>query len=170
MSIKARPFLVYLIMIATDLISVQQGKDWLQVDFDDDAIIERLIKGSIAWIERYTSYYLFDRELTIYATSCVTNSPAYPINEITVKDKTGTLLDPQPMPTYGALRVYIPCPATSQITLKVGYSNVDDIPPPLLEGAYKLITYLYENRDAYGVTLPLDVQLLVNQYRRSATL
>lgn len=164
-------FYLYLIMVITDVISVQQAKDWLQVDFpDEDPAILRLINSAVQWVEKYTYHYLYARTITKYTRSCQTGFPEYPINSFSVTDKTDTPLDPQPTPYYGATKTYVTCPVQSKVVLQVGYSTLNAIPSPLVEAVYKLITYLYENRDAYGTTLPIDVQLLINQYRRSPTL
>lgn len=163
---------------ALDVISVDQAKNWLEVDFPDkDADIERLIKSAIAWVEKYTCHLLFQREVTIPVTSSRTAIAFWPIdaNTLEMKDAKGNTITT--MVSYGTLKTYV-CygafksyaPGTNVITATMGYENVNDIPPPLIEAAYKLIVYLYENHSAYSSTLPVDIQLLINPYRRSATI
>lgn len=155
-------------MTALDVISVEQAKAYLRVDFDtDDDLITSLIQTSVAWVEQYTCYRLFERVELFIAYNCKTGLPYYPI-EVTSVEYDG---DEQDIVTKNRpLELVVECKKDSVITATVGYSDVADIPAPLLTACYKLITYLYENRDAYGATLPVDVQLLINQYRRSATI
>lgn len=163
---------------ALDVITLAQAKDWLEVDFPDkDNDLERLIKAAIAWVEKYTCHLLYEREVTIPVTSSRTAIAFWPIKSGTLgmKDKDGNTVTTEI--SYGTLKTYI-CygvfksysPGTNVVTGTMGYASVDDIPAPLLEAAYKLIVYLYENRSAYSTTLPLDVQVLINQFRRSPTL
>lgn len=156
-------------MDALDVISLQNAKDWLIVqDSADNAAITRLIKSAVAWIEQYTCYRLYPRDETFTTVCYKTELPYYPINSKSVKLADGTTFDATY--TTRSLTLLVTCPEQSVISLNTGYDDPTGIPPPLIEGAYKLITYLYENRDAYSTTLPLDIQILVNQFRRSPTI
>lgn len=159
-------------MDALDVISLSDAKAWLIVeDNASDTQITRLIKSAVAWIEQYTCYRLYPRDEEFITYGCRTELPYYPINSKSIKLQDGSTYEATTETyRYAALQLIVSCPAQSTILLNTGYSEVDQIPPPLIEGCYKLITYLYENRDAYGTVLPLDIQILINQYRRSATI
>lgn len=159
---------------ALDVITLQQAKDWLVVDFDDqDENIERNIKTAIAWVEKYTCHLLYKRAITIPVTSSRTAIAFYPLADVALKNTADETL--AAMITEGATKTYVYYSGycglgQNKITANAGYETIDLIPAPLLDACYKLITYLYENRDAYSSTLPVDIQLLINQYRRSATI
>lgn len=167
---------------ALDVITLDQAKDWLVVDFSDaDEIITRNIQTAIAWVEKYTNYYLYQRPVTIPVTSCKTAISLYPIADIIMKNGNGNGDVVTPVIYKGGLKTYVVYGASTGlwittnagqnvITLNAGFTNPSDIPAPLIDACYKLITYLYENRDAYSSTLPVDVQLLINQFRRSPTI
>ncbi len=158
-------------MAELDIISVQEADNWLSLQLADDDIygmqeVERLIKSAVAWVERYTGYRLWQRAETIPNSKCTQMIAAYPVSVTGVKNQNGdTITDFKTyvMPT----KLRINTPYNSVITLQVGYEDPADIPGPLVEACYKLITYLYENRDTYTAQLPSDVQMLINQYRRA---
>lgn len=152
-----------------DVISLQQAKDHLVIDFNDfDAQITGLISTAISLVEQYTDYRLYQRAETIYATSCKTNITIYPIVIVSVVDKDDAqVMDYRTRNLPLSITLYVP--NQSVITANVGYASIADIPHSLVSAAYKIITYLFENKDAYGATIPYDVQLLLNQFRRSAT-
>ena len=160
-------------MDALDIISLSDAKANLAIDYNDyDTRITSLIKTAISWVETYTGWYLYQRDITIYSTSWQTNISAYPAALGVVKDNKGDTLNPQPLPKYGSLSFSICCQPQCAILLTVGFASADiaKIPEPLIEAANKLIVYLFENKDMYGTSLPTDVQILLNQYRRSPTI
>lgn len=161
-------------MAALDVITLEQAKIYLVMDGinDRDEEITRLIKTAISLIEQYTSYRLFARDETVITTSCKTSIPYFPINSKSIKLENGGDFAEVPYYTFkqGSLDLYVNCPVQSTILLNTGYEEATDIPEPLISAAYKIITYLFENKDAYEATIPYDVQLLLNQYRRSATI
>lgn len=148
-------------MTALDIISLEQAKEFLVVDFDDrDAEITRHIKSAIGYVEKYTNYMLYERAITYTIQGCSLEIYDYPLMVSTQVD-----------------RVYVNVLSTTYygksgtvLTATVGYTNVDLVPEQLIEAAYKILTYLFENKDIYTAGLPWDVQMLLNQYRRSATI
>jgi hypothetical protein len=156
-------------MSPIDVISLQNARDWLVVDDNfDDTIITRLINSAVSWVEQYTCYRLYARDETFITTSCKTSLPYFPINSKSIKLKDDTdYTATNNTYFYAALSLIVDCPIQSTIMLNTGYTDPTQIPSPLLEACYKLITYLYENRDAYGTQLPIDIQILINQFRRS---
>ena len=153
-----------------DVISLEEAKAELVMTGinDRDAEIERLIKTSIEWVEQYTSYRLYERTETFIAYCSVTELPYYPIEVDSIAYKGVAYANYTTLQLPLSLKVYTP--SQSVITSTVGYANRLDIPEPLVSACYKIITYLFENKDAYSVGLPIDVQILLNQWRRSATI
>lgn len=181
-------------MDALNVISVAQAKNWLIVeDSVDDADIERLIKTAVAWVETYTCYRFYQRTETAYSfqapgfnpanyfpptgsgewggTNGIRTTPlavsvyAYPVTITSVKDQNNA--DAFYSTVFNPLKLLIYTGPNCLITLQTGYANPADAPAPLLEACYKLIIYLYNNRDMYSTNLPTDIQMLLNQYRRA---
>ena len=157
-------------MDALDVITLLDAKKELVVDAtytDRDAEITRLIQTAVAWVEQYTCYKLYERVETFIAYGWYTELPYYPI------EVTGVVHDGEAYPNYTEkqlpLGLWVGAPNQSVITANVGYTSAALIPQPLISACYKIITYLFENKDAYSIGLPVDVQVLINQYRRSAT-
>lgn len=151
-------------MAALDVITLQEAKDNLRVDFDDDdAIISRLIRTSVDWVERYTCHKLWQRTESLTSDGCPIEVYDYPVTVSSVV-KDG---NPVEYTTVNRSdKIIIEAPKDAVVTLSVGYGTVDAVPSPLLDACYKIITYLYENRDAYGLGIPVDIQGLINQFRR----
>lgn len=143
-----------------DVISLAQAKDFLVIDYPDrDAEIERHIKSAIAYIEKYTNVMMYNREKSYTMYGCSTEVYDFPItlDDTTIKTHQNVLS----LTVYGK--------SGTAFSANVGYSDVNNIPPDLIEAAYKLIVYLTENKDIYTAGLPMDIQLLINKHRRSAT-
>lgn len=154
---------------ALDVISLQQAKDHLVIDFNDyDQQIQGLIETAISLVEQYTDYRLYERVETFYATTCSTNIVTYPITVTDVVNEAGDVVTGYKTRNL-PLSITLYVPNQSVITADVGYATVGEIPHSLVSAAYKIITYLFENKDVYSVGLPVDVQLLLNQWRRSPT-
>lgn len=154
-------------MTELDVISLDSAKNWLSLDLTDtdpDEDVTRLIKTAINWVETYTCYRMWERDEVVTTYKKETFLSQYPITNFTVTDQSDV-----PATYYSKIypqRLMICAPINSKITLDVGYSDTTSLPGQLLDACYKLITYLYENRDAYEMALPLDVQILINQLRR----
>lgn len=161
-------------MDALDVISLDDAKNELNITWTlsagDIKILTRCIKTAVSWIETYTDYYLYEQETTLESLACGNQIVTYPVTVTSVKDKDGNVI---PTDKYRieekplSLWVFAGCGNT--IYLKTGYAeaDLDNIPQQLISACMKLIVYLYENRDAYPTELPVDIQLLVNQLRRS---
>lgn len=157
-------------MDALNIITLEDAKaELVMTGIDDrDAEIERLIKTAIAMVEQYTCYRLYERTEVFNTIGCHTSLPYYPIEIDDVINADGN--DVTYTQKNQSLSILISCPAQSVIGATVGYDDVTNIPQPLISAAYKIITYLFENKDAYEVGLPIDIQLMLNPYRRSATI
>jgi hypothetical protein len=159
-------------MNALNVITLAQAKTYLDMTGIDgrDAEIETLIKTAVSLVEKYTDYRLYEREETFVTYGCKTEISAYPVTIDSVVDEDDAAV------TYTE-RVYplslvLTAPKDSTVTMTVGYAEADiaNIPQNLIQACYKWVTYLFENKDIYEVNMPLDVQLLLNQSRRSATI
>lgn len=141
------------------LITLSEAKAWLNVNETftaDDTLIQGCIDSAEQWVSKYTNHVLGQSELVI---SKYTEIYDYPV---VVDSATGDYnLETCSLKT-------VVCPERGvDVTVTVGYSDLSDVPAPLVTGAKKFITYLYENRDIYPAELPFDVQILINQYRRN---
>lgn len=156
---------------ALDVISLAQAKKHLVIDETDlyyDNQITGLIETSVSMVEQYTDYRLYARPETIYATGCSTNIVIYPIVVTGVIDSSGNpVLNYKTCNLPLSLTLFVP--NQSVIKANVGYASADLVPHSLISACYKIITYLFENKDVYSVGLPVDVQILINQFRRSPT-
>lgn len=157
-------------MDALNVITLDEAKAELVMTGIDDRNTEitRLIKTAVSLVEQYTCYRLYERIESFNAIGCHNNLPYYPIVIDDVKNSDGD--DVTYTEKKATLAIVITCPVQSVINAIVGYDDVTDIPQPLVSAAYKIITYLFENKDAYSVDLPIDIQLMLNPYRRSATI
>lgn len=152
----------------SQIISLEQAKNWLGgIDFDDDDdAIQRLIASAITWVEQYTGYRLYPREETIIATGTTTYITLAPFKITSAVDENEEVVYLYEK-WVSANRLRVLCPAGTKISLTVGFDDAKDAPGPLVEACYKLITYLYENRDVYSAGMPTDIQMLINPFRRS---
>lgn len=144
-----------------DVISLESAKEFLVIDFDDrDAEITRHINAAVGYIEKYTNVMMYEREVTYTMLGCSLEIYDYPISftDTTIKTKQYVLS----VMVYGKYG--------DEVETTIGYSAVEDVPGQLVEAAYKLIQYLTDNHDIYTAGLPWDIQMLVNQYRRSASI
>ena len=150
-------------MEATEIITVAQAQSWLSAP--DDTDLERLINSSINFVEQYTGHTLIGLVKTVQLPYCGYGLKQYPMEIVTVKDKNDQEI---PYTTKsGVYSTYIFAPAGSYVTIDAGYETLAEIPGMLVEVAYKMLTYLYENRDIYTASLPQDFQVMINKYRRN---
>lgn len=158
------------------VISLDQAKNHLVVLNDTfyDEQITGLIKSAIAFIEKYTSYMLYQRSTTYPINDYSTDICDFPliIESITNPDNTpfiGYQTRLTPLRTYVTIPAYNWNKPQLTINAQIGYADVSDIPKSLISAAYKIITYLFENKDLYGETIPSDLQFLLNPYRRGSS-
>lgn len=140
-------------------ITLQQAKDWLVVDVDDnDELIQSLINTSEQWVQKYTCHILNPSTQVIEGTGC--NVEVYECPFSIVSSIGNYKVENR------SLKSVFHIPEGSSVTLSIGYQSINDIPAPLITACLKLVTYMYENRDSYSIGIPIDVQGLINQYRR----
>ncbi len=72
-------------MTELDVVTLQQAKDYLKVDFnDDDDLITSLIIGAIGMVERFTMYRLWQRSEAIQTSKNQYEAYQYPITAIAI--------------------------------------------------------------------------------------
>lgn len=167
-------------MDALSVISLADAKNHLVVLNDDfyDKQITGIIRTAVNMIEQYTGYYFYPVTKSYQITSSKTEITDFPLAITGITDATG-----QPVSSFnvgisqGALATYVnywqysDCAnGNASIQANVGYNDPTDIPYQLIGACYKLITYLFENKDIYTATLPVDIQLMCNQLRRSCSI
>lgn len=146
---------------ALDIITLEQAKEFLVVDFPDrDAEITRHIKSAISYVEQYTNIMTYSRPRSYNLTGCSLEIYDYPI----------AFSDAELRTRENILSVTVSGKSGDVVSATVGYTDITLVPQELIEAAYKIITYLFENRDIYLADLPWDVQMLLNPLRRSATI
>lgn len=150
-------------MEATDIISITDAQSWLNAPDTDN--LKRNIESAIDWVETYTGYYLFQRTKTYQLPSCGYGISAYPIDIDTVKNTAGDTVSYYTR--TGVYNTYVFAPVGSIVTATVGFVSKAQVDPILIEAAYKMLTYIYENRDIYVASLPLDIQVFLNKKRRN---
>ena len=148
-------------MTALDFISLEEAKNSLVVDYQDrDSDIIRYINTAVALTERITNYALYQRAhtYTIPSYGCL-EIYDYPID-----------LSPTGITVHeNVLSTTVKGAPGLGVQSNIGYVDPSDAPSPLKDACLKIINYLFENKDLYETNLPLDVQLLLNPYKRSAT-
>lgn len=183
-------------MDALDVLSLDDAKAYLKVDFDDDNdLIESLIKAAVSLVEQSTEYRLYQRDEVIQTSKIGYIAFQYPLNGASVEamDSQGTYTI---QTRYGALRTELfwgngywyenyyesffnpnsytlsGCVTNYTLTLDVGYSEADQnkVPTDLLTAVKQIVTFTYENRNESKLELPSNISMLMAPYRRFATL
>jgi len=174
-------------MTALDVISLQDAKDFLKVDFDDeDNLITSLISASIALVEQKTQYRLYQREEFEYSDgtypvqlfqtplNCVTvvtlsgDAVKYatirrePVRTVVCFDSYAYRGYADEFTTYGAssLPIYT-------IKCDVGFDDVEKIPFTMIQAAKTILAYMYENRDLAPTSVPSNVMMELMPFNRA---
>lgn len=185
-------------MSPLDVMSLADAKQYLRVDFsDEDDLITSLIYGAVGYVEQDTNYRLYQRLEVIYTTGKYYYTAfQFPLNAASVinQDSSDTNIYTVKM-KYEALRTILgwangfwywnawyqfftnyyytihadQC-VTFILTLDVGYTDTTLIPNDLMTAIKQIISYTYENRDMSKVDLPSNITMLLQKYRRFATI
>ena len=147
-------------MTALNIISLQEAKDFLVVDYPDrDVEISRHIKSAIGFIETYTNVIMYERQTVYLMTS----------NCREIYDAPIKFANPVIKTKQNILSVTVFGTQNDIIDAIIGYDDVSKVPGQLIEAAYKMLQYLFDNHDIYTAGLPWDIQMMCNPYRRSST-
>jgi hypothetical protein len=146
---------------ALDVINLEDAKEYLVVDFTDrDNEIIRFIKTAVSYVENYTNIMLYQRQKKYTLINGCLEIYDSPIGFLTTSIKTH----------QNILSVTVSGTLNQEVTALVGFVSSNDIPGEIIDACYKLILYLFENKDIYMAELPWDIQMMLNLHRRSATI
>ena len=147
------------------VITLAEAKEYLRIDdtlTQDDNQITGMINSSLAFVEKWTSIYVFERNEEFVMVDGFIRSYAYPIEsvispiDITIQKKTLY------MNFYSGHE-------TIDLVLNVGYADPNDVPDELKSVAYEIIDLLYYSHET-GKTVKKDLSMLsidmLNQYKR----
>jgi hypothetical protein len=181
-------------MNALDVLSLQDAKDYLKVDFDEDNnIITSLIKAAVSMVEKSTEYRLYQRTELIKTSKIEYTAFQFPFNGATVEamDSQGTYnirLSYQTLRTelfwgngywyYGNDHNFFNpstynvhgCQTNFNLTLDVGYTDVTLVPDELITAVKQVITDKYENRNITNEQLLNNISIFIAPYKRFATI
>lgn len=138
------------------MVTLEQLKEDLRIDFDDDnAILQRNIDAAVAIVEKYTSLVMVARSeqriASVGKKFKVFMSPVLSVDGGTFEEFDDyTLITP------------------NATTVTINYGSVSL--PNLDKAVLRIAADLYENVEISSVALPIDVQLMLNQYRNDSFL
>lgn len=136
------------------MVTLDQLKEDLRVDFSaDDAILQRNLDAAIAIVEKYTGYSMFAKSVPYRAVI----GHKFKVYMSPIESVTGA--------TYEQCNNYtVIKPTSTNVTVEygaVGYANLN-------KAVLRIAADLYENVEISEVTLPVDIQLMLNQYRNDS--
>ncbi len=134
-------------MVTLDDLKQELLVTWSQ----DDAKLQRKLNAAIDIVERYTNRSLVSKTVTRRSNGCPIEFYGSPIESIT----GATRVD------YNSLCAIIHAKSGDVVSIELGESDIT----ALDEAVLRIAATLYENGEISEVNLPLDVQLLINQYR-----
>lgn len=141
-------------------VSLATAKAWLRVEGNtEDAVIQLSLDAAISWVEQYTDHILVKRDIVL-SDGC---HKVYAFPRV-IKSSVGKYKVDGSLSSLSST-FYVP--TDSSVTLTIGYNSDLEVPATLKTAVLKLTTYLYENRDAYPAEMPIDIQILINQFRRN---
>jgi len=129
-----------------DVITLDDAKDYLKVDFpDEDALITQFIKSCVAMVENATQQRLYRREEVVFMSGWKAIFYPYPLITIDeVKNQEGVVQDSGNYSVYDGV-VKLPSCGQWQVKATVGYDS-GLVPQPLIDAALLCLHYKYNNR------------------------
>lgn len=136
------------------MVKLDQLKEDLRVDFpNDDAILQRNLDAAIAIVEKYTGYSMVAKSVPYRAVI----GHKFKVYMSPIESVTGG--------TYEQCNNYtVIKPTSTNVTVEYGavdYANLN-------KAVLRIAADLYENVEISEVTLPVDIQLMLNQYRNDS--
>lgn len=136
-------------------VTLQDLKDYLNINFDnDDNKLERKLNAAILIVERYTNHSLVAKTISYTSNGYSKQIYQYPILSITGAESV----------CYDNLHVTINAKLGDIVTIQLGVSEESNLD----EAVLRIAGDLYENVEISEVALPIDVQLLLNQFIRDS--
>lgn len=181
-------------MDALDVLSLEDAKSYLKVDFDDDNdLIESLIKAAVSMVEKSTEYRLYQRVELIKTSKIGYTAFQYPFNGATVEamDSQGTYTIHTRYETLRTelfwgqgfwytsdwQRYFSPdyyglsgCTINFNLRLDVGYADTALVPDELITAVKQIITDKYENRNITNEQLLNNISIFIAPFKRFTTL
>jgi len=183
-------------MTALDVISLDEAKLFLKVDFaDDDALITDIIGAAVSLVEQKTQYRLYQRIETQHSDGTYNvDLLQTPLNSVNVVTYDGTpytacQVKRQPLRTtvifvfrhrgYNTFgfgdgfdngTTFYNYPASLPLfTLNIdcGYQDVTQIPATLIQAVKTVISNMYENRDTEYMQLPDNLTMEIESFNQS---
>lgn len=146
-------------MTALEILPLEEVKNYLKVDFDyqaEDDEIERMIKGAISFIEKYTNIELTSK-VRIY-------EPAQGEQFVKVFSYPFTVISTDAHEIkYSSYSKF-----SGKVSLELGFESRNDIPEDILQSAKAIIKVWYEDTEK-GVNdsiIPASIKTVLDTHRR----
>jgi hypothetical protein len=142
-------------MVYTDIISLEEAKNYLRIDDDlteDDNSIIRMIEASLRYIEKYTDVIFYSRDIDFLVEKGELKVYKYPINT-DLSTLTEYTTERKGLYTNFCSDSY----DTVDLILNVGFTDESEIPQDLLEVAFEMIDlYYYGEKDGKPIQKKLS--------------
>lgn len=145
----------------TDVISLETAKLYLKIDSgqtETDNEIAAMINSALSYIEKRTNHIFKTRDKVYYKDCALVQQVRvydYPIQNVDDLDIV-----------YRQNYAIVPT-VNNMVTLTIGYEDVDNIPPELIDNGLAIINYWFYNTETKGSvnTIPdfINVNLHVNR-------
>jgi len=146
----------------TDVISLQQAKDYLKIDAGQTATdneITGMINSALSFIEKRTNH-IFKTKDKVYYKDCAL------VQQVKVYDYPIVNTEDLAI-VYRPLYAIVPT-VDNVVTLTTGYDTVEDIPSELIDSALQLINFWFYNSETKNAsnTVPDFVMFNIDVNRR----
>lgn len=144
-------------MTHLEVISLADAKTYLGVDDTSrDVEIQRMIKSTISFVEKRTNHILIEVDKKYnFNQGCVL------VYDHPIISTTSTTHESEIKEGYS---IYTDDSKTD-ITLKVGYADLNSVPSDILEACYLMLKFFFFEQEGTGKT-PLLVNETINTYKR----
>lgn len=133
-------------------VTIQDLKHELRIDWSEDDIqLTRKLNSAIQIVERYTNQSLKEKTIKLRSYGKWIEFFGAPILEIRHAEKA----------EYNDMGVCLYAKHGAEIEIDLGVTDLANID----EAVIRIAVSIYEGEEITEVTLPIDVQLLLNQFR-----
>ena len=133
-------------------VTLQDLKDELEITWsEDDLKLQRKLDAAIDIVERYTNHSLKSKTITLTSTGRPIEFFGAPILSVSGAQRE----------CYNDMGVTLYAKDGDVITISMGVSNIK----ALDEAVIRIASTLYEDGEINTMHLPIDIQLLINQFR-----